>query len=254
MSRKRIKPIYDCIPGYTLKQSQFLRGELSVDEIDGHFLWRLRDQVKSQGNTELLPSIEALIKLKKQEAEKRRKEKMKAILNGEDIPLEQVNRNYTRKEAEIINGVMEGSVNPNEIHGNTLRLISAKAKGSGDVKVHDVFYALYNERQSENAKKFARLKQKDKNADESGETPEDYLDRTELTAWEKSVLECKEELSGCALIHLEHICNVIEKNPKYKKYAEVAPAMLKHKKNPMSVCEELDMDAILAFYHDFLKQ
>ena len=135
MSRKRIKPVYECIPGYTVKQSQFLRGEITVDEIDGHFLWMLRDRLKSQGNTELLPDIEALIQLKKQKSEERRKTRVKAVLNGEDVPLEAIKKNYSRKEAGIIKGVIDGSINPAEIHGNTLRLISAKAKGLVGKKV-----------------------------------------------------------------------------------------------------------------------
>ena len=37
MSRKKSKPSIEIIPGYTAKQSQFIRGEVTVDELDGRF-------------------------------------------------------------------------------------------------------------------------------------------------------------------------------------------------------------------------
>ena len=37
MSRRKSKPSVEIIPGYTAKQSQFIRGEITVDELDGRF-------------------------------------------------------------------------------------------------------------------------------------------------------------------------------------------------------------------------
>ena len=37
MPRRKTKPSVEIIPGYTAKQSQFIRGEITVDELDGRF-------------------------------------------------------------------------------------------------------------------------------------------------------------------------------------------------------------------------
>lgn len=37
MSKKRTKPIIDTIPGYTEKQTQYIRGEITDNEVNGQF-------------------------------------------------------------------------------------------------------------------------------------------------------------------------------------------------------------------------
>ncbi len=240
MGRKRIKPKVETIPGYTEKQSKFLRGEITVDDIDGKFVhWFLKRAIKAN-DTELISTLESLRDYFKEETENRRKRKSQAVIKGEEIPVKKANRNYYNpKEKKIIEGVMNSSINPKEVHGNTILTIASIACAIDDEDVYNTFYALYNERKRKSAERFFTMKAK--NYDASGDSPNDYGDRKYLTSWEKRVLECDIDLDLCPLEHLEHIFEVT-KETNDERYYPVAELMLEHKKNPLSVITEEDKE------------
>lgn len=71
MSRKRIKPIIETIPGYTEKQSQYLRGEISDSDVNGKFFSWLLKRAVAANDTEVIKYAEKrLAELKEEAAEK----------------------------------------------------------------------------------------------------------------------------------------------------------------------------------------
>ena len=127
--------------------------------------------------------------------------------------------------------------------------IAAVAQAIGDQETYDIFYALYSERMRELSRSFWALK--NKNSDSSGESPEEYEKRTQLTSWECGVLECEIDLEQCPLRHLEHIVKVVKETNDLK-YIGVAEQMLMHKKDPMTACDSIDMREALELLDSIL--
>lgn len=234
MGRKRTKPIIEIIPGYTAKQSQFLKGKITVDEIDGRFLRHLLGHAEKIEDENVIETTKALLEYFKEEKERRRIERSQASIRGTDIPLKKVlSKEYTKKEIAIIDGVMSGSMDAESIHGNILSTIASKANENNDTDIYNFFFELYKERMYEQGRRFWLMTAGEYDA--SGERSEDYKNRNYLTTWEKRVLECEIDVDLCSIEHLEHICKVaVETNdPVYK---NVAMLKLVHKIDPMTAC------------------
>ena len=110
MSRKRIKPIIETIPGYTEQQSRYLRGEISKNELDGRFFRWLAIKAEKIGDKEVMESAqkeleERKITLIERNIEKARKRSY-CLFKGETPPLIKTKTTvYSNKELNILNGI-----------------------------------------------------------------------------------------------------------------------------------------------------
>lgn len=231
MSRKRIKPIIEVIPGYTAKQSQFLRGEITVDELDGRFFRKLLANAIAINDENNILLAKDLIEYCKEEAKERNRERSRQrthnLLNGiETIWEKPKTTEYTEYQKKII----RDEIPLENVRTRDLVLIFKKANALGNYELAGVFEDLILERHNNERQKcydgLNKLHQK-----RNGTYADNYQERDKLTNWEYAVLNLEIDSDECSTEHLQHILDVATKNND-EKSVRVARAMLKYRLHP----------------------
>ncbi len=211
MGRKRIKPVYEVIPGYTKRQSQFLRGEITLDEVDGRFYKGLLKHAVAINDTERIVVAKELLADAKKEVEERNRERARIrgqnIHNGLEIVYRQPKSlEYTERQKMII----RNEIPTEKVHANELIHIMQKAKAVGDIELADLVWNIIKERREESIEKsqqsfnlLLERKQKDTAFNEKN---------LHLTKWEINVLQSKVDDRECSIEHLYHIRDVAKLN------------------------------------------
>lgn len=239
MGRKRIKPNIEKIPGYTEKQSQFLRGEVTPDEVDGRFYRLLLKSATAINDTETIALAADLLAYSKEEAMKhnleririRRKKKREGILIEYRQPK---TTEYTEHQKKII----RDEIPIENVHANELISIMQKAKLVGDTELVDLVSSIFKERQEDSLeKKENRLLQLRERYDGKS----DFFDssRTTLTKNEIDMLQSKVDDSECTLEHLYHIRDVAKLNND-EKNLKLAELFIQYKTHPETVYRTQD--------------
>ena len=234
MSRKRTKPLIETIPGYTEKQSQFLRSEISKDKLDGRFFRYLAIHAEKIGDKEVLKLAQEELEARKADFKERQldsaRKRSKYLLHGEIPPLIKTKSNiYTEKEMNIITG----KTPLEKVHTTTISRICSKAQANKDTKVFDEFYAIYIDRIAASAEKhrnhFYSLRMRE--TDGSGESKEQYEKRTELTNWEERLLSGNVTTLECSIDHMKHVVKVVSDKNDVEK-TRTALMMLDYMEHP----------------------
>lgn len=232
MARKRIKPIVDVIPGYTAKQSMFLRGEISIDEVDGRFFRFLLERAKANNDKDTIETAQALLNYCQEEAKQRNceraRERTRCIYHGEEIAWKQPkSTEYTERQKQIA----RNEIPLDKLHGNELASLCKKARANGDSELADMIYDLILERrEDEKAKRLKHLY--DRKA--TVYYDDKFEGRDYLTSWEEAVLNNDADPEECSTKHLEHILDIVKKENN-EKYIKTAERMVAYRHDP-TVC------------------
>lgn len=244
MSRKRVKPIIDIIPGYTAKQSQFLRGEITVDEVDGRFFRHLLNNAIAINDESNILLAKDLIEYCKDEAKEnnrqRERRRGKNLRKGiETIWEKPKTTEYTDYQKKII----RDEIPLEKVSTKDLVLIFKKANALGDYELVGLLEDLIIERHDkERQNRFDTLKRLSQR--ERGESPDDYQNRHYLTDWERAVLNLEIDSDECSTEHLQHILEVASKTHD-ERSERIARAMLKYRLQPELVWLHQDTEEAL---------
>lgn len=236
MSRKRVKPIIEIIPGYTAKQSMFIRGELNSDDVDGRFFRRLLSSAKALNDERIIAAANKGILKSKMASEEKKRERSRIrsrkIWAGEDIEWKQPKTNeYTEEQKKVV----RGEIPLEKVHGNRLKTIRQKAFNLGDFELSERIDAIMRDRRNscreERQSRFAKLHSMSSSL---GDLGDGYKKRNYLTAEEKQVLLGGIDLDECSLEHLQHILEVVEKDNN-EHYIRLAKQLMNYKLHPECV-------------------
>lgn len=239
MGRKRVKPVIETIPGYTEKQSQFLRGEVTPDEVDGRFYRLLLKSATAINDIETIALATDLLEYSKEEAKKHNLEKAnirnKKLREGIKIEYRQPKTTgYTEHQKKII----RDEISIEDVHSNELISIMQKAKSVGDMELAELCNAIIKERQEEELQK---RKESVYLLRERYDGKSDFFDssRTTLTKNEIDMLQSKVDDFECTLEHLYHIRDVAKLNND-EKNLRLAELFIQYKKHPEMVYRTQD--------------
>jgi len=239
MGRKKAKSVIEKIPGYTEKQSQFLRGEITCDEVDGRFYRFLLKSATAINDEENIKLAKDLLEYSKNETQKHNLERAiirhKKIMEGIPIEYRQPKTTeYTEHQKKII----RDEIHMEDVHSNELVSIMQKAKSVGDTELADLVYTIIKERQEavteKRLEKFRKFKERDKNEFNFFDSS-----RTTLTKDEVDLLQSKFDDSECSLELLYHIRDVAKMNND-EKNLELAELFIQYKQHPEIVYRTQD--------------
>lgn len=239
MGRKRIKPIIETIPGYTEKQSRFLRGEVTPDEVDGRFYRLLLKSATAINDDETIALAADLLAYSKAETKKRTLERSKIrsrkLTHGIPIEYRQPKTTeYTEHQKKII----RDEIPMDEVHSNELISIMQKAKLVGDIELAELCNTIIKERQEDELeKRMGRVDILRERYDEKS----DFFDSssTTLSKNEIDMLQSKVDDSECTLEHFYHIRDVAKLNND-EKNLKLAELFIQYKTHPETVYRTQD--------------
>lgn len=238
------KPIIDIIPGYTAKQSQFLRGEITVDEVDGRFFKYLLKNATAINDKENILLAEGLIKYCKEEAIERNRERARQrkhnLLKGiETIWEKPKTTEYTDYQKKII----RDEIPLEKVATKDLVQIFKKANALENYELAGVLEDLILERHSNERKNcfddLDKLHQRPRKT-----YTDNYQNRHYLTDWERAVLNLEIDSDECSTEHLQHILEVASKTHD-ERSERIARAMLKYRSQPELVWLHQDTEEAL---------
>lgn len=244
MSKRKSKPSIEIIPGYTAKQSQFIRGEITVDELDGRFFRYFlknaiaaKDEYFIETSKNLIEHFKEEAKIKNQE---RARERSQRILRGEDIVWKQPkSTEYTERQKMIA----RDEIPFEKVHTNELVSLCKKARAAGDEELADMIYDfILDRREVEHEKKLNLLYKKSSPYTDSGD---DFEGRDYLTLWEEGVLRNDIDPEECSTEHLEHILDVVRKGDN-EMYIQIAERLVAYRHDPSIVYITHDTEEALA--------
>lgn len=249
MSRKRTKTVIDIIPGYTAKQSQFIRGEIGVDELDGRFFRHFLKNAIAAKDDYLIETAQNLLDFFKEEARERNhmraRERNRRLYNSEEIVWSQPkSTEYTEHQKKII----RDEIPIDSVHTNELVSICKKAKAAGDTELYDMIYEIISERRDESRQKSIVL---NKDLKRLSDKYDDFKNRDYLTPYEEAVLTYEVDRDELSTEHLEHIVEVVRKSGDENKIA-MAEQILNYRKNPESIYVTNDVDEAISIYEKII--
>ena len=129
MPRRKTKSSVEIIPGYTAKQSQFIRGEITVDELDGRFFRCFLKNAIAANDEYYIETAKNLLEHFKEEAkvknQERARERGQRILHGKEIVWKQPkSTEYTERQKKIA----RDEIPFEEVHTNELVSLCKKSK------------------------------------------------------------------------------------------------------------------------------
>ncbi len=244
MSRKKSKPSIEIIPGYTAKQSQFIRGEITVDELDGRFFRYFLKNAIAANDECYIETAKNLLEYFKEEAkiknQERARERGRRIFHGEEIVWKQPkSTEYTERQKKIV----RDEIPFEKVHTNELVSLCKKARAVGDEQLADMIYDfILDRRELEHKKKLNALH---KNSSPYTDIGDDFEDRDYLTLWEEGVLRNDIDPEECSTKHLEHILDVVRKSNN-ETYIKVAERLVAYRHDPSIVYITQDTEEALA--------
>lgn len=231
MGRKRNKPNYETIPGYTVKQSQYIRGEIGDDDVDSRFFSWFLKAAKELNDEENIERANIGFKKFKKESANASRQRRKALYHGEVYPLKKtIATKYSKKHLQII----DGSIPADKVHRRLIDSICGIAQNRGDTDIYEKFIKIREERILEEHKNILLRLDANKKNYTSGDLTDEYLSRNYLTKWEIEVLLGKRLLKECPTEHLVHIVKVTQENND-DEYFKLALQLLEYKTNPASL-------------------
>lgn len=243
MSRKRIKPIIETIPGYTEKQSQYLRGEISDSDVDGKFFRWLLKRAVNANDTEVIERAEKrLAELKEESAERNRqnsRESMHRLYRGESPVLKPTKRTeYTERHKQII----RNEIDPKTVHGTELTSILKIARVRNDYQIESLIESIITERRENQREALNKRLCKMKN--DSRLLKYKKNDKS-LTLEELSLLNCELDSDLFTVEDIEHIIDVC-KTTNDTENLKLAELTLQYKQNPRLAYVTQDVDEALS--------
>lgn len=244
MSKRKSKPSIEIIPGYTAKQSQFIRGEITVDELDGRFFRYFLKNAIAAKDEYYIETAKNLIEHFKEETKiknaERARERSQRILRGEEIVWKQPkSTEYTERQKKIA----RDEIPFEEVHTNELVSLCKKARAVGDEELADMIYDfILDRREVEQEKKLNLLYKKASPYTDAGD---DFKGRDYLTLWEEGVLRNDIDPEECSTEHLEHILDVVRKGNN-ETYIKVAERLVAYRHDPSIVYITQDTEEALA--------
>lgn len=244
MPRRKTKPSVEIIPGYTAKQSQFIRGEITVDELDGRFFRYFLKNAIAANDEYYIETAKNLLEHFKEEAKakslERARERSRCIFHGETIVWKQPkSTEYTERQKKIA----RDEIPFEEVHTNELVSLCKKARAAGDEQLADMIYDfILDRREAEQEKKLKHLYKKSSPYTDSGD---DFEGRDYLTLWEEGVLRNDIDPEECSTEHLEHILDVVRKGNN-ETYIKVAERLVVYRHDPSIVYITQDTEEALA--------
>lgn len=246
MSRKRTKPIIDTIPGYTEKQTKYIRGEITDNEVDGKFYrWLLISATKVNDKEIIEKTEKKIAQLKDEAAEKNRKqtrERMHRIYRGENPILKPAkSTKYTERHKQII----RNEIDPKSVHGTELAAILKIARAIKDYKTENLIDSILSERRENQREALCcRLEQLKKDG-ASGNKIKYRKNDTGLVAEELALLNSEIDIDEVTEEDIQHIINICKETGDDKNL-RIAELKLQYKQNPKSVYITQDVNEALS--------
>ncbi len=245
MSKKRTKPIIDTIPGYTEKQTKYLRGEITDNEVNGQFYrWLLISATKINDKEIMEKAEKRIAQLKDEAAEKNRKqarERMHRLYRGEAPVLKTTkSTKYTDRHKQII----RNEIDPKSVHGTELAAILKIARAIEDYKTEALIDSILSERREDQREALHRRLDKLKTDSDSGNTIKYRKNDTCLVAEELALLNSEIDIDEVTEEDIRHIINICKKTGDNENL-RIAEMKLQYKQNPKSVYVTQDVNEAL---------
>lgn len=205
---------YECLPGYTEKQSKVIRGEVDYATVNGRLAYqllksatRLNDQSVVELAHQLLDDAHERTRQNNNARTKKRKHNLK---HGTIVWKQPKSHEYTEHQQRVI----RGEISVEDVHTNELISIYGKAKDQGDIELSERILSIIIDRRTEyvereQAKKMYRLQVLKSGGGDTND-PDVYMRRDSLVPWEQNVLRSVVDLNDCTTEHLIHILDVCE--------------------------------------------
>lgn len=240
MSRKRIKPLIEKIPGYTEKQSQFIRGELDRSEVTGRFYRYLLDAARKINDEKIIKiASKELADCKSKAAERNRintRNRWENRINGTVEYKPCKNTAYTQRHKDIICGKIE----IDNVHTNELIAILKRAKHAGDDQLVNSMENIINDRRLNGLANRHRSQNRKRKKYDTHFNP--YS--TDITEWEYHILHGDIDPDECSLEHLQHILDLAKRDDDTENI-ELAEQLIQYRMHPESALFTLDPEEAL---------
>jgi len=233
--RKPKENKYECLPGYTEKQSKVIRGEINPESVDGRLARYLLESAINLKDAPTIAFAQKLLDTSRERARlnncKRACKRSRDLKSGAITWKQPKSNEYSEHQRQVI----RGEIPIEAVDTKELIHIHLKAKEQCDIELSErVLSIIIDRRNASIEKQLAKTPLRLALLHNDMNDPKCYLQRHSLINWERDVLNSVVDLSECTIEHLIHILHVCESHNDVHG-AKMAKLLLDIKEHPETI-------------------